>query len=106
MTLSGRYSQRQPTDHVPGGEHILEIGDIAVLATAFGLGTILKTLIDRLLDRRKGRIEQEQSAWEQRDAWAKKARRLEEALHEHRTCWHYETGKRFTDMPPWPGRST
>lgn len=82
----------------------MDIGDIAVLATAFGLGTILKGLLDRLLDRRKGKLEAEQSAWEQRDQYARRARRLEEALHEHRTCWHRETGRRFEDMPPWPSR--
>lgn len=84
----------------------MSIGDFAVLATAVGLGSILRTLLERLLDRRKGRIEQEQSAWEQRDAEARLRRRLEESLLEHRRGWHIETGRAFSDMPPWPGRST
>lgn len=82
----------------------MELGDIAVLITALGVGAILRDLMNRLMDRRKGKLEAEQSAWEQRDQYARRARRLEEALHEHRTCWHRETGRRFEDMPAWPGR--
>ena len=83
----------------------MELGDFAVLITALGVGAILRDLVNRLMDRRRGKLEQEQSAWEQRDQYARRARRLEEALHEHRTCWHRETGRRFEDMPAWPSRT-
>lgn len=82
----------------------MELSDIINLVIGLGAGGITTKLVDRLLDRRKGRLEQEQTAWEQRDAWARRSRRLEESLHEHRTRWHQEAGKRFDDMPEWPGR--
>lgn len=80
----------------------MDLGEIALLVTALGLGAILRDLMNRVLDRRKGKLEAEQSAWEQRDREASRRRRLQEALHETRTSWHQETGKRFEDMPPWP----
>ena len=80
----------------------MDLGEIALLVTALGVGGILTRLVDQLLDRRKGRQAAEQSAWEQRDREATRRRRLQEALHETRTGWHRETGKRFEDMPPWP----
>ncbi|PYG00150.1 hypothetical protein SAMN05216184_10489 [Georgenia satyanarayanai] len=80
------------------------LGEIAVLATAFGLGTILTKLVDRLLDRRKGRIQDEQTAWEQRDAEARQRRRLEEALHETRQMLA-DHGVDYDDMPTWPSRT-
>ena len=81
----------------------MTIADFAVLATAVGLGGILKTLIDHLLDRRRGRMLDEQNAWEQRDKEARHRRILEESLHQHRTVW-LEHGLPFDDLPPWPKR--
>lgn len=81
----------------------MELGDIAALATALGVGSIITKLIDRMLDRRHGRLEQEQSAWEQRDAEARQRRRLEETLHDTRQMLA-ERGVDYDEMPPWPSR--
>lgn len=83
----------------------MTIADVALLAGAFGIGTIVKGLIDRLLDRRKGRITEEQSAWERADAEARYRRKLEEALHETRRDLHC-LGVAYEDMPAWPSRGT
>jgi len=80
------------------------MGEIAALVTALGVGSIITRLVDRLLERRSGRIEQEQSAWEQRDAEARQRRRLEEALHQTRQLLH-ERGVDYDDMPEWPSRA-
>lgn len=82
----------------------MDIGDFTLLAGAIGLGAILRTLLERLLDRRKGRLEAEQSAWEQRDSEARQRRRLEEALHATRHQLR-DHGVPYEDMPPWPSRN-
>lgn len=89
----------------------MDIGNFAVLLTALGLGAILRDLMNRVLDRRKGKLEAEQSAWEQRDKAmrerddeARLRRRLEEALHETRRCLN-ERGVPYDQMPAWPSRS-
>jgi len=82
----------------------MEVGDIINLAVGLGVGGILTKLVDRLLDRRQGRISEQQSAWEQRDREATRRRKLEEALHETRRCLH-EHGVPYRQMPPWPGRT-
>lgn len=82
----------------------MELGDLAVLITALGVGSILTKLVDRLLDRRKGRLEAEQTAWEQRDAEARQRRRLEETLHATRHQLR-DHGVPYEDMPPWPSRN-
>lgn len=81
----------------------MTIADFALLAGAFGTGAIVKGLIERLLDRRKGRIAEEQSAWERADAEARYRRKLEEALHETRRALHC-LGVTYEDMPAWPSR--
>ena len=90
----------------------MDLGEIALLVTALGVGGILTRLVDQLLDRRKGRQAAEQSAWEQRDramryrdAEARLRRRLEETLQatRHELNRH---GVPYEDMPPWPPTRT
>ena len=83
----------------------MDLGEIALLVTALGVGGILTRLVDQLLDRRKGRQAAEQSAWEQRDKEARQRRRLEEALHATRYQLR-DHGVAYEDMPPWPGRGS
>lgn len=80
------------------------LGDIAVLLTALGVGGIVTKLAESWMANRKGRHEKEQNAWQQRDTEARHRRILEEALHQHRTCWHRLDGRAYDDMPPWPHR--
>jgi len=82
----------------------LTFEQFAILATALGIGPILDRLVQKIIGRRTGRMEKEQTAWQQRDAEARRRRVLEEALHEHRQCWHIQDGRRYDDMPPWPSR--
>lgn len=78
------------------------LGDIAVLLTALGVGGIVTKMAGSWLDNRRGRHEKEQNAWQQRDAEAMHRRVLEEALHQHRSCWHRQDGRAYGDMPDWP----
>lgn len=79
----------------------MTIGTVIGLAGAFGAGTILTKLVEKIFDHRAGRIAAEQSAWEQRDAEARKRRLLEETLHDTRECLR-RAGVRYEDMPAWP----
>lgn len=80
----------------------MTLAEIALLATAFGVGTILTKLVDKLLELRKGRIAGEQSAWERADSEARHRRELEETLHQHRQLWHILHDTPYEDMPPVP----
>lgn len=83
----------------------MELGELAAVLTAAGVGGILIKLVDRLLDRRKGRLEQEQTAWERLDAESRYRRLLEETLHDTRRALH-ERGVDYDAMPAWPSRSS
>lgn len=78
------------------------LGDIAVLLTALGVGGIVTTAVKEWLAGRRGKHALEQDAWQQRDAEARHRRVLEEALHQHRSCWHRQDGRAYGDMPDWP----
>ena len=82
----------------------MAIGDIALLISALGLGGIVTKLVEKIGDQRRGRIQAEQTAWDQRDAEARKRRLLEEALHDTRECLR-RAGVAYEDMPAWPSHT-
>lgn len=82
----------------------MDFGDILALLAALGVGGILTKTTETLFARYTGKSDREQSAWEQRDWEARYRRRLEEAYQQTRHCWHHETGKPYSEMPPWPDR--
>lgn len=82
----------------------MAIGDIALLISALGLGGIVTKLVEKIGDQRRGRIQAEQTAWDQRDAEARKRRLLEEALHDTRERLR-SAGVAYEDMPAWPTTS-
>ena len=82
----------------------MAIGDIALLISALGIGGIVTKLVEKIIDQRRGRIQAEQTAWDQRDAEARKRRLLEETLHDTRECLR-RAGVAYEDMPAWPSHT-
>lgn len=75
---------------------------LALLAGALGLGSILRDLATRISARRSGRLELEQTAWQQRDREARGRRAWEEYGHTLRRWVHITCNVSYDEMPPRP----
>lgn len=82
----------------------MAIENFALLLSGLGIGGIVTKLVEKIFDQRRGRIQAEQTAWEQRDAEARRRRLLEEALHDTRECLR-RAGVAYEDMPAWPSHT-
>lgn len=77
--------------------------DVALLLTALGIGGVLTTAVQSIIQRITGKADREQNAWAQRDEEAAYRRVLQEALHDTREALRRQ-GVAYEDMPPWPSR--
>ncbi|RLV54838.1 hypothetical protein D9V41_14710 [Aeromicrobium phragmitis] len=79
----------------------MEGGDLIQAAVLMVTGGGLVKLVDSLQAWRKGRHQEEQDAWTQRDREAKARRKLEEYAHILRSML-LRRGATKDELPPWP----